>query len=178
MDETRVGQQGRLTQVWAPRGSRPRMVLQTEYKWGYVFGAVNPLTGQTSAIIAPRVDTGTMNSFLAVMSSELATDAQAVLVLDGAGYHTATALKVPANISLLFLPPYAPELMPMERVWLWMKQQHLSNRVFKDEAEIDDACGKSWRSLDVERVKSVAGEPWVTELGELPALAATKTPRN
>lgn len=85
MDQTRVGQQGRLTQVWAPRGSRPRMVLQTECKWGCVFGAVNPLTAETSAILAPRVDTAVMSAFLRVMSSELAADAHAVLVLDGAG---------------------------------------------------------------------------------------------
>ena len=171
MDETRVGQQGRLTQVWAPRGSRPRMVLQTQYKWGYVYGAVNPLTGQSSALIAPRVDTQLMGEFLAVMSAELDPDAHAVLVLDGAGWHKAKGLVVPGNITLLFLPPYAPELMPMERIWLWMKQQHLSNRIFKNEAEIDAACGQSWRSLDPERIKTVAAEPWVSELGELPALA-------
>jgi transposase len=60
-----------------------------------------------------------------------------VLVLDNAGWHVAKGLKAPPSMTLLFLPPYAPELMPMEHVWCWMKEHDLSNRVFADEAAID-----------------------------------------
>lgn len=56
---------------------------------------------------------------------------------DGVGWHKAKDLVVPTNMTLLFLPPYPPELMPMERVWAWMRQHDLSNRVFIDAAEID-----------------------------------------
>ncbi len=63
-DEARIGQQGTLTRVWAQRGSSPRAVRQTQYQWGYVFGAVDPLTGRSSALIAPTVNTQLMSRHL------------------------------------------------------------------------------------------------------------------
>lgn len=85
-----------------------------------------------------------------------------VLVLDNAGWHHAKALEVPGSMTLLFLPPYSPELMPMERLWCWMKQQDLSNRIFEDEAAIDDACAKSWNKLTPERIQSIIKTTWIT----------------
>lgn len=59
-----------MTRVWAERGSSPRAVRQTEYKWGYVFGAVEPLTGQSSALIAPTVSTYLMGVHLKMIAEE------------------------------------------------------------------------------------------------------------
>lgn len=161
-DEARVGQQGTLTRVWAERGSSPRAVRQTEYKWGYIFGAVDPLTGQSSALISPSVNTGLMSVHLRMIAEQAGADAHVVLVLDGAGWHKAQDLRVPDSMTLLFLPPYSPELMPMERVWQWMRQHDLSNRVFKDEAAIDHACKESWNKLTPERLKSITATEWIT----------------
>lgn len=161
-DEARIGQQGTLTRVWAERGSRPRAVRQTEYRWGYVFGAVDPLTGQSSALVAPSVNTALMGDHLRMIAQEAGDGVHVVLVLDGAGWHKANALAVPTNMTLLFLPPYAPELMPMERVWGWMRQHDLSNRVFKDEAEIDAACRASWNKLTPERLQTITATEWLT----------------
>ena len=160
-DEARIGQQGTLTRVWAERGSRPRAVRQTEYQWAYVFGAAAPLTGQSSALIAPTVSTKLMSTHLKMICEEAGDDTHVVLVLDGAGWHKAKALKVPANMTLLFLPPYSPELMPMERVWAWMRQHDLSNRVFVDAEEIDQACAASWNKLTPERIKTITHEAWL-----------------
>jgi transposase len=160
-DEARIGQQGTLTRVWAERGSRPRAVRQTEYKWGYVFGAVDPMTGASSALIAPSVNTELMSTHLRMIAQEAGDDVHVVLVLDGAGWHKARALKVPASMTLLFLPPYAPELMPMERVWAWMRQHDLGNRVFKDEADIDAACHASWNKLTPERLQTITATEWL-----------------
>ena len=160
-DEARIGQQGTLTRVWAERGSRPRAVRQTEYKWAYVFGAVDPLTGASSALIAPTVNTKLMGEHLKMIAQEAGGDTHVVLVLDGAGWHKANGLEVPENMTLLFLPPYAPELMPMERVWAWMRQHDLSNRVFKDEADIDAACTESWNKLTPQRLMSITHESWL-----------------
>ena len=148
--------------MWAERGSCPRAVRQTEYKWGYVFGAVNPLTGQSSALIAPTVSTQLMNVHLRMIGQEAGEDVHVVLVLDGAGWHKAKDLQVPESMTLLLLPPYAPELMPMERVWQWMRQHDLSNRVFKDESEIDQACKESWNKLTPERLKTITRTQWIT----------------
>lgn len=160
-DEARIGQQGTLTRVWAERGSRPRAVRQTEYQWAYVFGAVDPLSGKSSALISPTVNTKLMSDHLKMICEEAGQGTHVVLVLDGAGWHKANALVVPTNMTLLFLPPYSPELMPMERVWAWMRQHDLSNRVFVDEAAIDKACAESWNKLTAERLKTITATAWL-----------------
>ena len=161
-DEARVGQQGTLTRVWAERGSCPRAVKQTEYKWGYIFGAVNPLTGQSSALISPTVSTDLMSEHLRMIAEEAGDDTHVVLVLDGAGWHRSKDLVVPNSMTLLFLPPYSPELMPMELVWQWMREHDLSNRVFEDEADIDEACKVSWNKLTPKRLKTITATGWIT----------------
>jgi len=160
-DEARIGQQGTLTRAWGERGTRPRAVHQTEYQWGYIFGAVNPLTGQSSALIAPTVNTELMNEHLRMIAEEAGPGVHVVLVLDGAGWHRANDLKVPASMTLLPLPPYSPELMPMERVWLWMRQHDLSNRVFEDDAAIDRACRESWNKLTPDQLKTITATKWL-----------------
>lgn len=150
--------------MWAERGSSPRAVKQTEYRWGYIFGAVDPLTGQSSALTAPTVNTGLMSTHLRMIAEEAGEDVHVVLALDGAGWHRANDLRVPDSMTLLFLPPYAPELMPMERLWQWMRQHELSNRGFEDEAAIDHACRESWNRLTPERLKSITATAWLTHV--------------
>lgn len=161
-DEARIGQQGTLTRVWGERGGRPRAVRQTEYQWAYVFGAVDPMSGKSSALISPTVNTKLMSDHLRMICEGAGEDTHVVLVLDGAGWHKAKDLVVPTNMTLLFLPPYSPELMPMERVWAWMRQHDLSNRVFIDAAEIDRACAESWNKLTPERLMSITATNWLT----------------
>ena len=160
-DEARIGQQGTLTRVWGQRGSRPRAVKQTEYKWGYIFGAVNPETGASSALISPTVNTELMSAHLQMIAEEAGDDVHVVLVLDGAGWHVSKKLRVPSSMTLLFLPPYSPELMPMERVWAWMRQHTLSNRVFADEEAIDAAVAASWNTLTPARLQSITATRWI-----------------
>ena len=112
-----MGQQGTLTRVWAKRGTRPRAVRDTRYQWAYIVGAVCPGRSATAALVLPYADTEAMNLHLTEIARAVAPGAHAVLVLDGAGWHGSGDLKVPDNISLLTLPPYAPELNPVENVW-------------------------------------------------------------
>lgn len=158
-----------MTQVWAKTGSRPRMVKQVEYKNRYVVGSVDPLTGDSVGTVVSKLTTEAMSEFLAKLAASLDPDVHVVLVWDGAGFHRAKALEVPGSITLLFLPPYAPELNPMERVWLWMKDHDLSNRLFENEEAIAAACEQSWARLTPERLQSVAAVGWLSELGQLPA---------
>jgi transposase len=157
-----------MTRVWAERGSSPSVVRQTEYQWGYIFGAVDPLTGQSSALIAPTVGTALMSTHLRMIAEQAGgsggsgQDTHVVLVLDGAGWHKAKELVVPVNMTLFFLPPYSPELMPMERVWAWMRQHDLSNRVFENESAIDKACNESWNNLTPERLRTITATDWIT----------------
>jgi hypothetical protein len=120
-DEARVGQQGTLTRVWAKRGSRPRAPRDRRYEWAYLFGAICPERRTGAAIIMPEVNIEAMNEHLAEISRRVSVGAIALLVLDGAGWHTSPRLKVPDNIALLPLPPYSPELNPLENVWEFMR---------------------------------------------------------
>src|SRR5262249_7289150 len=73
------------------------------------------------------------------------------LLLDQAGWHGAKALKVPSNISILQLPPRAPELKGQENIWQFMRQNWLSNRIFKSFDDIVDHCCYAWNTL-IERI--------------------------
>lgn len=161
-DEARIGQQGTLTNVWAERGSRPTAVKQTEYDWCYLFAAVNPRTGASSALITPTVNTAYMNKHLRFISREAGDDAHVVLVLDGAGWHTSGGLQVPSNITLLHLPPYSPELNPVERVWAYLRSHYLSNRAYADYDELMSVTTASWNGLDAEQLKSICATAWLT----------------
>src|SRR5215203_2062405 len=126
MDEARVGQKGRLCHRWWLRGRRPPGRCDRRFEWAYIFAAVEPATGANVALILPEATTATMSLFLAEFAAELPEDVHAVLVLDGAGWHGARALAVPPNITLLPLPPYSPELNPVERIWLYLRERFLS----------------------------------------------------
>jgi transposase len=160
-DEARIGQQGTLTRVWARTGSRPTAVRQTEYEWVYLWAAVEPATGASVAMITPTVNTELMNTFLAGLSAALAPDEHAVLVLDNAGWHVAKALRVPENITPLPLPPYAPELNPVERLWAWLRSHQLANRVYADYDELLRETDRAWLTLDEATIKSVCACPWI-----------------
>lgn len=146
-DEMRVGQQGTNTRVWAETGSRPRALKQTQYEWVYLYAAVNAETGEDSPMLAPTVNRAYMNEHLRMISEALDPDAHAVLALDRAGYHTAKDLKVPENITLLYLPPYSPELNAAERPWAYLRDHFLSNCVFKNYADLFRRVADAWRSL-------------------------------
>lgn len=149
--------------MWARTGTRPPMVRQTEYKWVYIYGAVNVSTGESCGMIASTVDTEMMNLHLDWLSRQIGPARHAVLLLDGAGWHARSGgLKVPSNITLHTLPPYSPELNPVELVWLWLKEHLLSNRTFAGQKELDQAAIEAWNSIDTPRFKSLCSAPWIT----------------
>lgn len=104
-----------------------------------------------------------MNLHLKEIGTQVKPGAHAVLVLDNAGWHqTGGSLKVPDNISLLHLPPYSPELNPVENVWQYLRQNYLSNRVFETYTAIVDACCDAWNALVAlpEQIRSIATRDW------------------
>lgn len=98
----------------------------------------------------PEVNLEAMEAHLAEISRRVTAGAHAVLVLDGAGWHTSPKLRVPANISLLPLPRYSPELNPVENVWEFLRTNWLSNLVFDTYDEIIDAACDAWRNLEAD----------------------------
>ena len=167
-DEARFGQQGTITRVWAPRGSRPRAVRQTQYTYLFVLVAVCGATGAVSALIMPELNAAVVNLFLEQFSRELPAGAHAILVWDGAGYHTGGELVVPANVSLILLPPYSPELNPVENLWHYLRSHDWSNRLYGgyDELKAEAVRSLCRVCLDAERMKTVCAANYVDLQGE------------
>jgi transposase len=146
-DEARFGQHGTLTRVWAKVGTRPPAIRQTQYEYLYVFTAVCPATGDACGLISPHVNTGVMNAFLDPFSRELPAGVHAVMVLDRAGWHTSRTLVVPANVTLVPLPPKSPELNPAENLWHYLRSHHWSNRPYPTWADLKAAAVDAWRRV-------------------------------
>jgi hypothetical protein len=119
-DEARVGQQGTLTRIWAKRGTRPRIKRDHRFTWAYLFAAICPARGVGAALVMPWVNVEPMSLHLAEISNTVSPGAIALLVIDGAGWHTSPKLALPENIVLLRLPAYAPELNPTENAWQYL----------------------------------------------------------
>ena len=162
-DEARVGQKGSIAYVWAPIGSRPPMVRDNRHDSVHLFGAICPARGLGAAIIMPAVNTAAMNDHLTEISTQVATGAHAALICDGAGWHQpGRALCIPDNITLLPLPPYAPELNPMENVWDYLRANKLSSLVWDSYDAIVSACRDAWQFLvnDPTRIASIGHRDW------------------
>lgn len=146
-DEARIGEQGTITRMWAERGTRPRALKQGQFTSAYFFAAVSPLTGNHAAVILPTVNTSAMQIHLNEITKKVAPKKHAVLVVDRAGWHRAKGLKIPNNISLLYLPPYSPELNPVEQIWEYLRQHYFANRAFDGYADILDVCVDAWQQF-------------------------------
>ena len=146
-DEARVGQKNTITRRWAKRGTRPRAPHDQRTKWAYIFGAICPKKGKGAGLVMPWCDTPAMAAHLAEISQSVDPGAHAVLMLDQAGWHMSAKLAVPDNITLLPLPPRSPELNPVENIWQFMRDNWLSNRVFKSYDDIVALCCDAWNNL-------------------------------
>ena len=113
----------------------------------------------------PFANAEMMNLHLTEISRHVTHGAHAVLIIDGAGWHQpGNKLRVPDNITLLHLPPYSPELNPIENVWAYLRGNKLSNRIFETYDAIVDACCDAWTWFagQPERVTSIGTRSWAT----------------
>ena len=161
-DEARIGQKNSLTRVWGQTGSRPVAPKDLGFASAYLFGAVCPSAGKAAALIMPICNTAAMNHHLIEISSQVTTDAHAVVILDGASWHRSQGLVVPGNITLLQLPPYSPELNPVERIWHYLRSHWLANSVFRDLGHIMDACETAWQRFAADHglIRSLCAVAW------------------
>ena len=115
-----------------------------------------------AALALPYADADMMQLHLDEISRHVAEGAHAVLILDRAGWHTTGKLDVPDNITPIFLPSRAPELNPVENVWQYLRQNWLSNTVFKNYDAIIDAACAAWQKLvaEPETITSIAMRDW------------------
>ena len=128
-DEARLGRISDQRRGWAPLPFRPVVGHQVMRQFVYGLAAVSPLDGQFCSWALPWVDTETMSLFLACTAAQFRND-YCGMGLDGAGWHTALDLRVPPSLQLLSLPPYRPELNPVEHIGEHLRENHFGNRLF------------------------------------------------
>ena len=139
------------------------MVRDNRRKSVYLFGAICPDRAVGAAVIMPAVNTEAMNVDLQEISTQVAPGAHVLLLRDRAGWHaTSKGLQVPANMTLLPLPAYAPELNPMENVWDYLRGNKLCGVLWNSYEAIVQACKKAWDFLinDPDRIRSIGTREW------------------
>ena len=162
-DEARFGTQGTITRVWARKGSRPRVVRQNGREWLYVLMAVCAATGMASALIMPELNTAVVNLFLEQLARDRPAGVHAVLIWDGAGFHSGKGLVVPVNVSLIRLPPYSPELNPVENLWHYLRSHHWSNREYEGYKGLQEEAIRSVRAVcqDAGRLMTICNADYI-----------------
>ena len=130
VDEARFGRMNRIRPCWAPLGTRPEVAAQLIREYIYLYGAVSPKDGTCVYLIMPTSNTACFQAFLDVLARRFARQ-DVLLVLDGAPNHRCGDLAVPSNITLLYLPPYSPELNPKENLWDEIREKIFKNYALK-----------------------------------------------
>lgn len=161
-DEARIGQKTKLTRRWAKRGTRPRAVADLRTRSAWIFGAICPEKGTAAGLVLPVCNLHSMQLHLAEISRTVAQGAHAVLIVDQAAWHTSQKLNVPENITILPLPPRAPELNPVENLWQFLRNTWLSNRIFRTYDDIIDIACHAWNQLVDQpwRIMSIGLRNW------------------
>ena len=159
-DETRVGFRTESGRKITLKGVKPKQELQWHYDYYYIYGLIEPITGQSFFYEFSHFNSYVMSIFLEKFQQEN-QDAIHIIQLDNAPIHTAKKLKVPDNIILLFQPPYCPEVNPIERVWEYIKYR-LRSQWFIDLDDVKDKVARILNSLSRDIIISLAGWEYFT----------------
>lgn len=152
----------KIQRCWTLRGLKVKVKQQQVREFLYVFSALCPQTGDLTSLILPNADTEAMNMFLQILSRRYKKQ-RIILCMDKAGWHTTHALRIPANICLLYLPAYSPELNPVELLWRQIRLEYFNNKSFETLDEVEELLTiglKAW-SKDKESVKQLSQFPWM-----------------
>jgi putative transposase len=163
-DEARFGRINRPRPCWAPTGTRPEVAAQLIREYIYLYGAVSPKDGICVYLIMPTSNTACFQAFLDVLARKFRRQ-DILLVLDGAPNHRCGELALPDNITLLYLPPYSPELNPKENLWDEIREKIFKNYALKS---IDAVRAKLKQAiLYIERnpklVRSITSFPYIAK---------------
>lgn len=128
----------------------------------YAYATVSVSEGRLDTLIMPHVNSVCMQIFLDEVASRYPEE-RLLMILDGAGWHRESCLNIPANMRLVSLPPYSPELNPVEHIWDEVREQYFGNLVFDSLDALEDHLETALRSMELDqpRVKSIVAWPWI-----------------
>lgn len=164
-DEGRFGLLGTPRRCWAPTGCRPVVGARLERKYIYAFTAVSPHDGVMDSLVLPWVSAETMSLFLGEVAERHAEEF-VIMVMDQAGWHIAGDLAVPANMRVVLLPPYSPELNPAEHIWQALREDCFANTVFADLDAVEHSLSEGLRALETDppKTQQMTGFNWITSI--------------
>lgn len=161
-DEAGFGRINKPKYCWCVKGIRPLVPCHHIREYRYAYGAVDPVSGDSTFLILPYSNTPCMNVFLERLSTEYPNDC-ILLVCDGAAWHNSKKLVVPPNIKLFFIPPGTPEMNPIEQIWKELRKRGFRNEIFPTlEAVVQRLCDVV-NGLEKEVVKSITGREWIIQ---------------
>jgi hypothetical protein len=161
-DEARFGRICEVHRGWCPRPLRPMVKAIVSQEYTYAYAAVCPADGHMDSLIWPHVNGDCMQRFIDEMAARYPQE-HLVMILDGAGWHRSGEIQLPNNLRLLPLPPYAPELNPVEHLWDDLREKHFHNRVFDSIDALENHLERAL--LEYENnpkcVASITGWSWI-----------------
>ena len=161
-DEARFGRINRPVRCWAPKGMRPTVGSQTIREYTYSYIAVSPLDGIADTLVLPDMAVDCNQLFVDEIGRRH-PDELVILVGDGAGSHTTPKLTLPENVRLITLPPYSPQLNPVEQVNDITRERYFANECFDSLDAVKDRLVNALRDLesDPTTIRSLTKYPWI-----------------
>ena len=159
-DEAGFGRINKPKYCWCQRGIRPSVPCHHIREYRYAYGAVEPQTGQSFFLVLPYCNTDCMNVFLRELSAAYPDDF-ILLVADGAIWHKSNGLEIPENLEIFALPPYTPEMNPIEQIWAWLRLHGFRNEVFSTLSKVVDRLCETICSLSIDTVQSITLRSWI-----------------
>jgi len=159
-DESRFGTHSKIGHGWFKTGIRTPIKIKLGYKNFYLYSAVNPRVGKEFTLLLPNVNIDCMNVFLEELN-KVNNGQKMVIIMDGAGWHKSEKLIIPNDIRTIILFPYSPELNPTEKLWQYIKDHTIKNRIYKTLRELENSVCKFVRTLTTEIIRSVCGVSYV-----------------
>lgn len=161
-DEARVGLHLPKKRRLTARGIKPKQPFEPLYNYYWLYGAVEPESGESFFVELPRLDSDCFSAYLRELGRAYPETVN-VVVLDNAPAHTAKAVQVPANVVLVPLPPYCPELNPVERVWQWVRRRLdvFDESVRRNLDALREHVAEIVRGLSAAQVSSLSGYAYI-----------------
>lgn len=162
-DEAGFGRINKPKACWCPTGERPSVPCHHIREYRYAYGAVEPLTGDGFFLVMPYCNTDCMNVYLRELSKEYTNDV-ILMVCDGARWHSSAGLQVPENIVITHIPPYTPEMNPIEQIWKEIRKRGFKNEIFSTLEKVVDQLCDTIKDLPSNVIRSITGRKWIVDM--------------
>jgi len=163
-DEAGFGRINKPKYCWCFPGHRPTVPCHHIREYRYAYGAVEPLTGESCFIVTNGCDTVFTGVFLRHLSEQFPND-YILLACDQATWHKSMLLDVPDNIRLFYLPPYTPEMNPIEQIWTEIRKRGFRNQAFNTLDDVIDRLCDTICSLSCDTISSITKRIWMLSTG-------------